>query len=534
MRASGPGWHRWFFGYVFAGLIGFPSFPSGCPLHPIMSLFLRPIPSKIMAFIPSTSIARHQAIHRIIRQPRHQMAVNRHASVLSSSGDAPDDGASRLQELSSLSTAPSVLDIHDVTSRNCTLVTFGATDHTGTGIGVSLVDHQHPDNDIPFDNEKSIGVFFEQHRSLYEKEYTALIVALEWLNDQKHKSSLVVKMCIRDDIVFNQLLGIYPVQKESLQRLRRKTLELIEKSPCEIRLELSTNASLYKGCQYHANRVLLIEKSDQNAVTFHDPLAVASDLLIQEEILLNVFTNATVAPAETIERSEDAPPQWTDIDEELELAEYMLDSPLGATDDYLLDKVAPSESTDDRLSHMAVTESVVEQELAESASDLNLAIIPKADNLRPAIDPQQTYVLQFDGGSRGNPGRAACGMVVLDGESNVVWEGAKYLGDGMTNNQAEYIGVLLGLKHAHALGIRKLRCEGDSNLIIQQLKGKYRVKNEGLKPLYQSSKQAMQEFDQFKLVHIYREKNKAADYLANVAMDDGASFGLIVDELQYG
>ena len=142
------------------------------------------------------------------------------------------------------------------------------------------------------------------------------------------------------------------------------------------------------------------------------------------------------------------------------------------------------------------------------------------------IDPSSTYLLQFDGGARGNPsGKAGAGMVLYDDQGNEVWCGWKFLGSQMSNNQAEYYALLFGLKCSHSLGIKKLTCEGDSDLIIKQLKGIYEVRSPGLKELYRSALDVIQHFDVCELRHIFREKNKRADWLANNAMDLQSSYG---------
>jgi ribonuclease HI len=116
-------------------------------------------------------------------------------------------------------------------------------------------------------------------------------------------------------------------------------------------------------------------------------------------------------------------------------------------------------------------------------------------------------------------------MVIYDEQRNQIWSGAKYLGEHMTNNQAEYTGIVLGLQNAVALGIRKLKCQGDSELIIKQLKGQYKVKNDGLKPLHRAAVEAMGSFDVFEAEHIVRKDNAVADSLANQAMDTKTSIG---------
>ena len=146
------------------------------------------------------------------------------------------------------------------------------------------------------------------------------------------------------------------------------------------------------------------------------------------------------------------------------------------------------------------------------------------------ISPEETYLLQFDGGARGNPGIAGSGMVLYDPhDMKELWCGWKYLGDNATNNAAEYNGLLLGIQCARSLGVRRLRAEGDSNLIVRHMNGSYKVREPNLKKLLTACKDAIQHLDYFEIRHIPRKLNARADQLANQAMDTRGSFGF--DEL---
>ncbi|MCP5464947.1 MAG: ribonuclease HI family protein [Deltaproteobacteria bacterium] len=124
-----------------------------------------------------------------------------------------------------------------------------------------------------------------------------------------------------------------------------------------------------------------------------------------------------------------------------------------------------------------------------------------------------------DGGSRGNPGPAGCGAHIIDpnGAEHPFY---KYLGK-MTNNQAEYSGLLLALEELKNLGATQVLIRADSELMVKQMRGEYRVKNPNILPLFQKAKQLAKEFADIKFEHVRREFNKEADRLANVAIDEG-------------
>lgn len=130
------------------------------------------------------------------------------------------------------------------------------------------------------------------------------------------------------------------------------------------------------------------------------------------------------------------------------------------------------------------------------------------------------YTAHCDGGSRGNPGPAGFGAVVMDPSGKVVVRLSRYLGV-QTNNFAEYSGLLAVLAWAADNGARRLRVVSDSELMVKQMKGIYKVKHPGLIPLWQQAKRLVAQLDGFEMRHTLREGNKEADRLANEAMDQG-------------
>jgi len=134
------------------------------------------------------------------------------------------------------------------------------------------------------------------------------------------------------------------------------------------------------------------------------------------------------------------------------------------------------------------------------------------------------YRANIDGGSRGNPGPASYGVVIRDGRGEIVARLKKYIGR-MTNNVAEYYGLIAALDYAQSHGIRALRIESDSELLVKQMRGIYKVKSEDLRPLVERAKKMVATLESFRIEHVYRERNAEADALANEAMDEVARGG---------
>src|SRR5579863_5118152 len=127
----------------------------------------------------------------------------------------------------------------------------------------------------------------------------------------------------------------------------------------------------------------------------------------------------------------------------------------------------------------------------------------------------------IDGAARGNPGPASYGVVIRDGSGELVAKLKKYIGR-MTNNVAEYYGLIAAIDYAQAHGVRALRIESDSELMVKQMRGLYKVKSEDLRPLFERAKKMSQGFESFHIEHVYREQNREADALANEALDETA------------
>jgi ribonuclease HI len=133
----------------------------------------------------------------------------------------------------------------------------------------------------------------------------------------------------------------------------------------------------------------------------------------------------------------------------------------------------------------------------------------------------ERLVVNVDGGARGNPGPAAIAAVATTPEGELVEEQGEAIGRA-TNNVAEYRALLLGIERARALGASDVELIGDSELIVKQVKGEYRVKDPGLKPLHAKVRGALAGFDRWSIRHVRREQNAAADRLVNETLDEAA------------
>jgi ribonuclease HI len=130
----------------------------------------------------------------------------------------------------------------------------------------------------------------------------------------------------------------------------------------------------------------------------------------------------------------------------------------------------------------------------------------------------EKLVVNVDGGARGNPGPAAVGVVVQGPDGEVLEEHGERIGEA-TNNVAEYRALLLGIGRAAKLGASELELVGDSELIVRQVKGEYKVKDATLRELHAEVKRALRPFQSWSICHVRREQNAEADRLVNEALD---------------
>ena len=134
------------------------------------------------------------------------------------------------------------------------------------------------------------------------------------------------------------------------------------------------------------------------------------------------------------------------------------------------------------------------------------------------IEPGQRLILRTDGASRGNPGPAAAGVVIESEQGKPLAQGKKFLGQ-MTNNQAEYQALILGLQAVSRYQPAAVQVYLDSDLVVQQMNRRYRVKDAGLLALYQEASRLAAALPQIQFQHVPRSKNARADALANEALD---------------
>jgi ribonuclease HI len=145
--------------------------------------------------------------------------------------------------------------------------------------------------------------------------------------------------------------------------------------------------------------------------------------------------------------------------------------------------------------------------------------------------PQHYLIAHSDGGARGNPGPAGYGVVIKDETGRKVAALSEYLGH-QTNNFAEYQGLIAALEFALKNGPKALKLISDSELLVRQIKGIYKVKNATLQDLHGRAKELIAQLEWFSIGHAFREQNQEADSLANAAMDRGMGRGVVREPVQ--
>lgn len=159
-----------------------------------------------------------------------------------------------------------------------------------------------------------------------------------------------------------------------------------------------------------------------------------------------------------------------------------------------------------------------DEALAEDIDNVYKKLLEQKKNIPAPSKSAQEVKMYSDGGSRGNPGPSAGGFVVLDMQDQILHESGKYLGI-TTNNQAEYHSLKGGLEAALKMGARTVHVFMDSQLVINQMKGIYKVKNRDLWPIHEAIKALVPMFKEVTFTHVPREFNKLADGMVNKTLD---------------
>ena len=132
--------------------------------------------------------------------------------------------------------------------------------------------------------------------------------------------------------------------------------------------------------------------------------------------------------------------------------------------------------------------------------------------------PDEQYILYFDGCSKGNPGLGGAGAVLYKNDVEI-WGSSQMVGKYVTNNVAEYSGLIMGLQEIYTRQIKNIIVRGDSQLVIKQMRGEYKVNSKSLEEYYKQAKLLEKDIDNIVFEHVYRDKNKRADELSNLALD---------------
>ena len=138
-------------------------------------------------------------------------------------------------------------------------------------------------------------------------------------------------------------------------------------------------------------------------------------------------------------------------------------------------------------------------------------------NVQPNTLEKNTFILNFDGCSKGNPGLSGAGAVIYNNNIEV-WAGYSFVDTSATNNQAEYTGLIIGLKYAVDNQIQDILVQGDSQLVINQMTGKYKCNADKLVVLYKTAKALEKQIKNVQYAHVLRKFNARADELSNMAV----------------
>ena len=330
-------------------------------------------------------------------------------------------------------------------------------DKAGCGIGIVMRQQQQQGHPVVVWQATR---YYTGFRSVFECDFCAIVLALRWAL-QAFQLERRVEIHLSNVILVRQMTGDATVQKPTLQLLLGQVNQLLKSSSCSGSSTSETNAA----------PPVVFSMSE----TEHRQAAMA---LAHHALKTKTSSNLG----------------------DTEHNQFMVDPMIEMT------KVSEPKSRNGP--NVVGTEESEDPQLA-----LKFQGFVKPSDV--VIDPTLHYKLRFDGGSRGNPGIAGAGIVLYDDHDREIWRGVKFLGRSMSNNAAEYSALNLGLSRALSMGIQHLYCEGDSQLVVKQLNGLYKVKNADMQSYFQETQSLISQFKSCKVSHIRREFNKRADELAN-------------------
>ena len=381
----------------------------------------------------------------------------------------------------------------------------------GTGIGITLL-LDNNNNNSSSDSDDPVVVwtarqYLRGSRSKYEAEYTALVMALRYAI--RRLGLRHIRLALEEPLLLNQLTGVYPVLKDSLKPLYYQVQCMKEE------LEVGGSLTMEQDSPVASSSGSKQQQQQQPRITQCHALA--------EEALEMQTSFSSIDDDD--QEEDDSYSKSSNNSKFIDTA--LSNDPMGK--DY---QGPPDSSSSEQAEVVALPVEMEDPEEAQTPPAPDQPPPPTSEATTEqlnGIDPSRTYKLMFDGGSRGNPGKAGAGMVLYDDTGQEIWCGGKFM-PNCTNNQAEYTAILEGLHYARSLGIQRIQCHGDSQLVIRHLTGQYKVKSDLLRSLYEDTKAVLGEFQDFQLCHVKRVDNHRADVLANKAMDLRRSFNLNGEE----
>jgi ribonuclease HI len=373
-----------------------------------------------------------------------------------------------------------------------------------TGIGMVLQDEHHPETDL-----WSVQKYLDGIRCVFKGEYMALLMGIHYALQRGIRN---LRVRLDRDVVILQCQGRYNIGSHGLRLLHQQVMHLQDRLD-SLRISHVPKDYIMEATEL-ALRALATGKNIDSADGSYDPMN--SYLTHWSEISTDIISNKggtdNTLPTPSLMRSFNQ--SHGNIDSTTHNC-IATSPPIAVPSSFIT-------STNDSYRDNS------QQFLFSSRS-------PPSSNTKgvhtvqdhPVIDPQRVYRLQFDANTLGN-GIAGAGVVIYDDEKEEeIWCAWQYLGMGTCgNNASEYQALILGLQCAKALGIRRLRAQGDSKLVALQVSGRCKVPSGRFHNLWKRTHAVIREFEHFEVSHIPRKYNQRADWLANHAIFHEHSFGM--------